>query len=128
MPAGHAASLRAFADRNTALSDPAPALPQLGQISRGSRRYPATQQIRRPVTGPEGRAERPSHGHCRRGHRHCLRPSAGVELFRAYLRRRPELVDAARRELAGRDLTCGSKPHEECNADELLRIAAGGKP
>ena len=53
MPAGHAASLRAFADRNTALSDPAPPLPQLGQISRGSRRYPATQQIRRPYPAPK---------------------------------------------------------------------------
>lgn len=78
MPAGHAASLRAFVDRNTALSDPAPVLPQLGQTSRGGRRYPATQQMRRPVPGPpEGRAKRPSHGHCRRGDRHCLRPSAG---------------------------------------------------
>lgn len=46
----------------------------------------------------------------------------------AYLRRRPELVDATRRELAGRDLTCGCKPREEYNTDELLRIAAGGEP
>ena len=60
------------------------------------------------------------------------RPHA-VELFRDYLRRHPDLVEAARRELAGRDLCCWCPlpaPGEPdvCHAALLLTVAAGADP
>jgi hypothetical protein len=56
-----------------------------------------------------------------------------VELFRGYLRRHPELVEAARQELAGQDLCCWCPlpcPGEPdvCHAALLLAVAAGADP
>lgn len=50
-----------------------------------------------------------------------------IELFRWYLRGRPDLQEAARRELAGRDLVCWCAP-AACHGDVLARVAAGGEP
>lgn len=56
-----------------------------------------------------------------------------VDLFRAWLHGRPELVEQARRDLAGRDLACwcplpapGEPDH--CHAAALLSLANGGQP
>jgi len=46
-----------------------------------------------------------------------------VVLFRAYLVRHPELVDAARQELRGKVLMCWCKLDEPCHADVWLEIA-----
>jgi hypothetical protein len=46
-----------------------------------------------------------------------------VALFRRYLADHPELVEAARQELAGRDLACWCKPGELCHADIWLEVA-----
>jgi len=57
-----------------------------------------------------------------------------VRLYRAYLRDHPEIVEAVRRELAGRDLACWCRLTDEqgrrvpCHADVLLQVAAGGAP
>jgi hypothetical protein len=48
-----------------------------------------------------------------------------VALFRRYLADHPELVEAARRELAGKDLACWCKPGELCHADIWLEVANG---
>ncbi|MEU8334849.1 DUF4326 domain-containing protein [Micromonospora tulbaghiae] len=40
----------------------------------------------------------------------------------------PEMQDAIRRELAGKDLACWCKPGDPCHADVLLEIANGGEP
>ena len=37
----------------------------------------------------------------------------------------PELAEAARRELAGKDLACWCDPDELCHADVLLEVANG---
>lgn len=42
--------------------------------------------------------------------------------FDAYLLTRPDLVESAKRELAGRNLLCYCKP-KDCHADRWLRIA-----
>ncbi|MGH3102277.1 MAG: DUF4326 domain-containing protein [Thermoleophilia bacterium] len=46
-----------------------------------------------------------------------------VALFRRHLAEHPELVEAARRELAGKDLACWCKPGELCHADIWLEVA-----
>ena len=46
-----------------------------------------------------------------------------VALFRRYLADHPELVEAARQELAGKDLACWCKPDELCHADIWLQVA-----
>jgi hypothetical protein len=46
-----------------------------------------------------------------------------VALFRQYLADHPELVEAARRELAGKDLACWCKPGALCHADIWLEVA-----
>jgi hypothetical protein len=46
-----------------------------------------------------------------------------VALFRQYLADHPELVAAARRELAGKDLACWCKPGALCHADIWLEVA-----
>lgn len=46
-----------------------------------------------------------------------------VRLFEDYLLARPELVEAARRELRGKDLACYCRPGDPCHADVLLRVA-----
>jgi hypothetical protein len=54
--------------------------------------------------------------------------AAAVEGYRVWLRSRPDLVAAVRRELAGRDLACWCPQAEPCHADVLLAVAAGGAP
>lgn len=55
--------------------------------------------------------------------------AAAVQLYREYLAEHPELVEAARRELAGRDLACWCPLEDEhgnrmpCHADVLLEVA-----
>jgi hypothetical protein len=51
-----------------------------------------------------------------------------VDAYRGWLRRHPEIVAAARRELAGHDLACWCGPDEACHADVLLAVAAGQEP
>ena len=46
-----------------------------------------------------------------------------VAMFRGYLADHPELVEAARQELAGKDLACWCKPGELCHADIWLEVA-----
>ena len=46
-----------------------------------------------------------------------------VALFRRHLAEHPELVEAARQELAGKDLACWCKPGELCHADIGLEVA-----
>jgi hypothetical protein len=43
--------------------------------------------------------------------------------YRQHLADHPELVEAARRELAGRDLACYCPPDLPCHADVLLEVA-----
>lgn len=50
-----------------------------------------------------------------------------LESFRQYLREHPELVEAARRELKGKNLICSCTPLD-CHADIWLRVAAGEEP
>jgi hypothetical protein len=51
-----------------------------------------------------------------------------MELYRAHLREHPELVEQARRELAGHDLACWCRPDQECHADVLLAVVGGQEP
>ncbi|CAM5249745.1 hypothetical protein SGLAM104S_01596 [Streptomyces glaucescens] len=53
-------------------------------------------------------------------------PEQVVELYRRWIAERPELIAAARRELAGRDLMCWCPPGQPCHADVLLEIANQG--
>lgn len=53
-------------------------------------------------------------------------PEQAVVMFRNWLEQRPDWVEAARRELAGRDLMCWCPPGKPCHVDVLLRVAAGG--
>jgi hypothetical protein len=46
-----------------------------------------------------------------------------VARYRRYLADHPELAEAARRELAGKDLACWCKPGDLCHADVLLEVA-----
>jgi hypothetical protein len=46
-----------------------------------------------------------------------------LALFRRHLADHPELVAAARQELAGKDLACWCKPGEPCHADIWLEVA-----
>ncbi|MEV4416143.1 DUF4326 domain-containing protein [Catellatospora sp. NPDC049609] len=48
---------------------------------------------------------------------------AAIQLYRAHLDARPELVARIRTELAGRLLACWCAPGEPCHADVLLEIA-----
>jgi hypothetical protein len=54
--------------------------------------------------------------------------AAAVVEYRAYLAAHPDLVGAARRELAGRDLCCWCPLDEPCHADVLLAVANGADP
>lgn len=51
-----------------------------------------------------------------------------TELYAAWLRASPGLVQQIRAELAGRDLVCWCPSVRPCHADVLLRVAAGGDP
>ena len=53
---------------------------------------------------------------------------AAVEAYRIHLARHPELVEAARRELAGRDLACFCPLDQPCHGDVLLELANGLLP
>jgi hypothetical protein len=44
-------------------------------------------------------------------------------MYRRHLDEHPELVERARRELAGRDLACWCAPGATCHADVLLDVA-----
>ena len=50
-------------------------------------------------------------------------PKAAVALYRNYLRSHPELVEAARLELRGKDLVCWCPPDQPCHTDVLLEVA-----
>ncbi len=49
-----------------------------------------------------------------------------VSRYRAWLATQPELVAAARSELARHDLVCWCPPGEACHADVLLEVANAG--
>ena len=49
--------------------------------------------------------------------------AVAVEQYRDYLTSRPDLLAAARAELAGKDLACWCDPDLPCHADVLLRVA-----
>ncbi|MEO3853712.1 DUF4326 domain-containing protein [Acrocarpospora sp. B8E8] len=43
-----------------------------------------------------------------------------IRLYSRHLEANPELLDRARIELAGKDVACWCKPHEQCHGDVLL--------
>ena len=49
-----------------------------------------------------------------------------VWLYREYLLATPGLLDAARAELAGRDLACRCGPDDLCHADVLIELISAG--
>jgi hypothetical protein len=49
-----------------------------------------------------------------------------VDSYRHSLLNAPDLMEAVRRELGGKDLACWCPPGEPCHADVLLAIANGG--
>ncbi|MGH3217885.1 MAG: DUF4326 domain-containing protein [Streptosporangiaceae bacterium] len=49
-------------------------------------------------------------------------PVAAVQLYREYLAGRPRLKEAARLELAGRDLACWCPSGQPCHADVLIEL------
>lgn len=48
--------------------------------------------------------------------------ATAVEAYRHHLAEHPELVEAARRELVGRDLACWCSPDLPCHGDILLDV------
>jgi uncharacterized protein DUF4326 len=50
-------------------------------------------------------------------------PSVAVAAYRLWLRDQPDLIRAAREELAGRDLACWCGPDDPCHCDVLLEIS-----
>ncbi|MBC6458403.1 DUF4326 domain-containing protein [Actinomadura sp. HBU206391] len=50
-----------------------------------------------------------------------------LRMFRAHLAEHPELVERARRELAGKDLACRCGLDEACHGDILLEICASAE-
>ncbi|MEU7004882.1 DUF4326 domain-containing protein [Nonomuraea sp. NPDC046570] len=51
-----------------------------------------------------------------------------LRLFRRHLVEHPELVEQARRELAGKDLACWCRLGEACHGDVWLDVLAEGEP
>lgn len=51
--------------------------------------------------------------------------SVAVAEYETHLTEHPELVLAARAELAGKDLACWCRPGAPCHGDLLVRVAAG---
>jgi hypothetical protein len=51
--------------------------------------------------------------------------ATAVGLYRRHLASRPDLIEAARAELAGLDQACWCPLDEPCHADVLLAVAAG---
>lgn len=65
------------------------------------------------------------------GCRHCGQAHTRAEvidLYRAHIADHPELVDRARRELAGRDLACWCRLDDPCHADVLLDVVGSATP
>jgi hypothetical protein len=48
-----------------------------------------------------------------------------VDLYRRHLADHPDLVEAARRELRGRDSRAGARSGDPCHGDALLEVARG---
>lgn len=46
-----------------------------------------------------------------------------MDLYRSHLLQRPDLMEAAKRELRGKDLACWCPLDQPCHADVLLEIA-----
>ena len=46
-----------------------------------------------------------------------------LQKYRDYVAATPSLVEAAKKELKGKNLACWCKPSEDCHADILLEIA-----
>lgn len=55
-------------------------------------------------------------------------PEQAVEMYRRFLARRPDLAEAVRTELVGRDLMCWCPPGQPCHADVLLELANERQP
>ena len=53
---------------------------------------------------------------------------SAVEAYRVHLARHPELVEAARCELVGKDLACFCPLDQPCHGDVLLELANGLLP
>jgi AAA domain/Domain of unknown function (DUF4326) len=107
-------------------SDPSPINSATAQDDGGPRRLQL--QRRKGWRLPEGavRVARPS----RWGNPYPVTEKAStrahgeaVDRYRRHLVEHPELVEAARRELAGKDLACWCQPYLPCHADVLLEIA-----
>jgi hypothetical protein len=49
--------------------------------------------------------------------------AAAAEMFRDYIMRRPRLIEAAKRELRGKNLACWCPLNKPCHADVLLALA-----
>lgn len=110
-------------------------------VGRGSRWSNPCQQVRYPALDgteweQEGRLGKTSGQHHAFVHpdktvtSHLVKdatPEQAVAMFRDWLKQRPDWVEAARRELAGRDLVCWCRLDKACHADVLLRVAAGGE-
>lgn len=54
--------------------------------------------------------------------------AAAVAAYREHLRRHPELVIAARTQLAGKRLACWCAPELPCHADVLDEVRRGREP
>lgn len=52
-----------------------------------------------------------------------ITPQLAVDLYRSWLLARPAAVEAAREDLAGRDLACWCPLDQPCHADVLLEVA-----
>jgi hypothetical protein len=50
--------------------------------------------------------------------------AGAVEMFERHLASQPELVEAARRELSGKDLACRCPLDEPCHANVWLKVLA----
>jgi hypothetical protein len=88
-------------------------------VGRGVGGLRASRYANPHTTGPKG---------CKLCGRRVHSHAEAVSRYRTYLRGEPELVAAARAELAGRDLACWCKPEQDCHADLLIVVAAGEDP
>lgn len=86
--------------------------------------------VGRPAPGlPGSRYRNPYRpGHASLGGVQVVDSAHAVELYAQRLAVRPDLVAAARVELAGRDLACWCRLDASCHRDVLLRVARGEEP
>lgn len=49
--------------------------------------------------------------------------ASALAAYKVYLARNPQLVEAAKKELRGKDLACFCKEGNPCHADILLKLA-----